>query len=146
MAGNRYPYTMDPRFVTPTGSGQIASPYDEDSRLFQDLQQRGLQPVFVTTLSLATAGSLSIPITGYHFVLYGHDGSSIKTVNTTAYAGVSINTTTSVPNPYPAKHARGFSGPFNGLHVQWPAQAGVYADLVVYKSAERPWIDGESAT
>ena len=149
MSGeNRYPYLHGNRFVVPDSIRQVSSPYDQDSRLWEDLVQRGIRPVSVRTINLEVAGQLSIDETGYHFVIYGHDGSLIKTVNTQAFVGVQINTKIDRQDQvaFPAKHARGYSGPFNGLFITWPAQVGVYADLLIFKSFERPWIDGESAT
>jgi len=145
---NRYPYLPGNRYLGSDPTRQISSPYDEDSRLFDDLKQREIRPVSVKTIDLSTAGSLELSDTGYHFVIYGHDGSSNKAVNTTAFVEVQINTGGQDKgyNKFPAKHARGFSGPFSGLYLSWPAQSGVYCDLIIYKSYERPWIDGESAT
>ncbi len=144
---NDYPYRGKDRFEIPNSQGQITNPYDQDSRLFQDLEQRGLLPIRVFRQSLVTAGSLYIPDTGFHFVLYGDDNSAIRTINTTAYIEVWINAKGEGASPgFPAKHARGFSGPFSGLYLKWPAQTGVFCNFVIFKGAEKPWIDGESAT
>lgn len=143
----RYPYDNRGRFIEPDSKRQIISPYDQDSRLFQDLAQRGIRPVKVVRIALAAAGQMSIPESGYHFVMYGDDGATPPAVNTTAIVYAQINTDRDQGDtPFPAKHARGFSGPFQGLFLTWPAQNGVYANVIIFKSAERPWIDGESAT
>ena len=47
---------------------------------------------------------------------------------------------------FPMKHARGLSGPFQKLTMKWPAQMGVYADIIVLSGMHQPWIDGESCT
>jgi hypothetical protein len=144
---NDYPYRNGGRFQTPNSQGQIENPYDQDSRLFQDLEQRGLLPVRSHRLNLTTAGSLYLADTGFHFVQFGDDNSSIRTVNTTSYVEVWINAKSDNGSPgFPAKHARGFSGPFSGLFLSWPAQNNVYCTFIIFKGAEKPWIDGESAT
>lgn len=150
---NNFPYRGGSRFQVPNREGQITSPYDLDSRLLQDLAQRQVQVVDVITISLAVASGLAgasaqtYKNAGYGFVLYGHDGSAIKTVNTQAFVSVWINTLAkNSPVGFPAKHARGFWGPFVNLYLEWPAQASTYMDLIIFKSADRPWIDGESAT
>ena len=148
---NQYPYLDRDRFVRPDTNKDIVNPYDLDSRLFQDLAQRGINPCFVQTINLGTAGQLSIQKPGFHFVIYGHDGSTNKTVNTTALVNTWINQRNNNGDvPFPAKHARGFSGPFTGLYLEWPAQqsAGldIYCDLIIFQNPDKPWIDGESAT
>jgi len=139
------------RFQVPDNQKQVKSPYDQDSSLFQDLVARNVSGFFVQTINLGVAGSLTVPVEGYHFVFYGHDNSTNKAVDSTILVNAWINTLANPgTNPFPAKHARGFSGPFGSLYLEWPAQMNGmnarYADLVVYKSIERPWIDGETPT
>ena len=144
---NRYPGQNQDRFQSKLESEVIITPYDQDSKLFEDLQQRNVSPVHVQTVSLASAGSLMIPYSGFHFVCYGHDGSATKITNTTAYIKAFINKRANDGgDPFPAKHARGFSGPFASLYFEWTAQAGVFMDIVILRSPDRPWIDGESCT
>lgn len=153
---NRYPNQPGGRFVTPDTLGQIISPYDMDSRLLNDLQQRGIRPIKVFRIDLSVAGSLQIKDSGFHFVQYGFmqqtpgtDGN--KPVNTTSLVTVQINTDHDAGfDKFPAKHARGYSSPFYGLFVEWQAQTSagqpIFCDFILFKSSERPWIDGESAT
>lgn len=147
---NQYGYRgpLEPRFQTPDSNKQVVNPYDLDSRLFQDLAQRKINPVTVIpNIDLTTAGELAVPKPGFHFVIYGHDGSATKTVNTTALVNVLVNQQYNTGEAaYPAKHARGFSGPFASLYLSWPAQPNVYCDLVILLNPDHPWIDGESAT
>ena len=150
---NRYPYVPGGRFPGPADSTrQVVTPYDQDSNLFQDLKQRGINPVkVIQNIDLSIAGSLFIDEPGYHFVIYGHDGDAIKTVNTTALVQVYINQQNNSGTPFPAKHARGFSGPFSQLFLTWPAQTAggtdpVFCDVVIHRGSNQPWIDGESAT
>lgn len=147
---NQYPYRGigDERYQKPDSNGQTVNPYDLDSKLFQELAQTKRAAYFVVpNINLTTAGSLSIPKAGFHFVIFGHDGSAIKTVNTTAYVSAQVNTQYDTGDAgFPAKHARGFSGPFSGLYISWPAQNNVYCDLVIYFNPDKPWIDGESCT
>lgn len=147
---NQYPYRPDNRFEIADPNKQIVSPYDMDSRLITDLKQRTVKPVKVYPINLGTAGSLLIDEPGFHFVIYGKE-SSTGAINTTIQVSVWINQQSNDgSNPFPARHARGFSGPFAQMFLQWEAQqsAGVdiLADVVIFKGAEKPWIDGESAT
>lgn len=147
-------YLQGNRFQTPDTLREINSPYDQDSKLFQDLIQRGIMPVKTWRVSVATAGSLLIDEPGYHFVVYGDDGSvatPVPAINTTIQLNAYINQRSSANgHPFPAKHARGFSGPFASLYFEWVAQAVMastpFATIIVFKSKEKPWIDGESAT
>ena len=142
------------RWGIPNTLREISSPYDQDSALFQDLRQRGIMPVKTYRFSVAAAGSRLIDESGYHFVLYGDDGSPatpVPAINTSLQVDVYINQQSSAQgHPFPAKHARGFSGPFSQLFLSWVAQSVMastpYMTLVIFKSIEKPWIDGESAT
>ena len=148
MNEQRRGYLPGKNFERPSEEKAYDSEYVMPSEQLLDLRQKARDAVTVYEISLATAGTLWVQRAGYHFCLYGHDGSTIKTVNTTAYSGVYINKESVDPtaDPYPAKHARGYSGPFAQLFLSWPAQSGVYASLVVYHSDRQPWIDGESCT
>lgn len=147
---NQYPYRSDEKFQTPNSQGQIVNPYDQDSRLFQDLIQRQYAPVHVETINLSVAGSKFINVPGFHFVCYFHDKSAIKNNVTNGMVNVFINRNSNDgSNPFPAKHARGFSGPFAYLFIEWVAQntpSPVFVDVIVFKGAQKPWIDGESCT
>lgn len=148
MSNKYYP---GPRFEMPDVRRQIENPYDHDSGTFQDLVARNLRPVFVQTLNLGTAGQLLLNVEGYHFVIYGHDGSSNKAVDTTVLVNAWINLQTNDgTTPFPAKHARGFTGPFEKLYIEWPAQTNLgnprYCDMIIFKTPMKPWIDGEAPT
>ena len=153
---NRYPYSDGGRFPAPPDSTrQVISPYDQDSNLFQDLKQRGLSPVkVIENLDLTVAGQLFVDEPGYHFVIYGHEGSvpdPSKPVNTTVLVNIWINGQNNQSGkPFGAKHGRGFSGPFGQLYLEWPAQPNgstpVFADLYIFKGSQKPWIDGETPT
>lgn len=158
--GNEAPYLDGNRFQTPNTLREIRSPYDQDSRLFQDLAQRQVVPVKVYRIDLSVAGEMKIDEPGYHFVQYGWVYSDPNTtpptvgnkpVNTTTLVNVHINQqSAALPQPFPAKHARGYSGPFGQLYLTWDAQTSggnpILCDFLIFKSYERPWIDGESAT
>lgn len=148
---NLYPYRIGDKFETPQSAGQVVNPYDQDSALFQDLIQRGYAPVHVETLNVGTAGAKFINVSGFHFVCYFHDGTANKSSVTNGLANVWINRRTNDgSNPFPGKHARGFSGPFAFLYLEWAAQLSggnpVYVDVIVFKGSEKPWIDGEACT
>lgn len=125
---------------------QVVNPFDIPDALIQDMISRGIRPWSVETISLATAGEKLLTTPGFHFVIYGHDNSANRAVNTTAFVEVWWGDTKKEYKGYPAKHARGLSGPFEKLYLKWPAQSNVYCDLVVLSGMFQPWIDGESCT
>lgn len=149
---NEYPYRHTDRFEKPNSQGQVVSPYDQDSALFQDLIQRGLAPVHVESIDMSVAGQKLVNASGFHFVLYFYEkGSSTKNVVSNGYCDIWINQRNqNGSTPFPAKHARGFSGPFACLYLEWPAQTtgtkDVMCDVIVFKGAQKPWIDGEACS
>lgn len=161
-----YPGARAVRPLSGPGQGkQFESSYDIPSAELQDVAQRGIQPLKVINQSLAAASitaesnnaGVTAPtqgewvlfeIPGNHFVIYGHDNSSNQAVNTTAFveAWTGYNRPAADERGFPVKHNRGISGPFMRVWLRWPAQSGVYANLVFYRFKGRPWISGESAT
>lgn len=140
-------YYANKRFQIPRGVGEVKSPYDQGSPEGQDEVARNPRPVVVRTFDLSTAGQALIDVQGGSFVFYGHDGTDNKAVDSTSLVNVFINSrTNNGAEPYPAKHARGYHNPFMYLYIEWPAQSGVFVDLVIYMGGVRPWIDGESCT
>lgn len=126
---------------------EIHNPYDFDTKLFEDLNKRKINPIFVQTVDLRVAGSLQLLRPGFHFVIYGHDGGAVKAVNTTILVQAYINQELKTPDsPFPAKHARGFSGPFTAIYFEWLAQTNAFADILIFSNPARPWIDGAAAT
>ena len=159
MSDQNEDYYPARRFKVPTTKRQYESPYDISSAELQDLIARKQSPIQKTTLNLTNARlqPLEIPYAGQAVVIFGSDGSVIRTVNTTALVWMQFNqfdsnildggaVTPNAQGGFPMKHARGFRGPFSRLFLTWPAQAGVWIDLIVYSSKELPWVDGESAT
>lgn len=134
------------RFETARVDEQVINPFDQPTALIQDMIARDIRPVTVQTISLAVAGELLLQVPGAHIVIYGHDGSANKAVNTTAYMEMWWGNSKKSYQGYPLKHARGFSGPFEQLYVKWPAQSNVYVDIVILSGLFTPWIDGESCT
>ncbi len=135
------------RFVV--GQQPIHNPFDMDGPQIQDLKQRKVIPVVVQeSISLANAGELALNIPGRAIVIYGHDNSAIKTVNTTAFVSMQFNKDSweASQGGFPAKHARGFRGPFANVVLKWPAQNGVYIDIVIHQYEGQPWVDGETCT
>lgn len=150
---NRYPYDPEGRFQQPNSLKQVISPYDQDSRLFQDLEQRGILPTKTFTVTLTAAGSLLIDEPGFHFCVYGREFVSGNPVLTTVFLNAYINQKSDAAGPgaaFPARHGRGFSGPFSKVFFTWTAQAGsggvALADIVIFKGSNKPWIDGEAPT
>lgn len=133
------------RFETANPTQQVFSPFDIPSELLEDMLARNVKPFHVQTISLATAGEMELNIPGFHVVIYGHDGSTNKAVNTTAYIEMFWDHRTQDMG-FPLKHARGYSGVFRSLYLKWPAQANVYVDIVVHSGMHQQWIDGESCT
>lgn len=134
------------RFETGPWPQQVFSPYDIPTALIDDMIARNVRPWTVQTINLSVAGNLVLEIPGFHFVIFGHDNSSNKAVNTTALVNVFWGKTRNATEGFPAKHARGISGPFQALYLEWPAQNNVYADIVIYAGMFNPYIDGESCT
>lgn len=135
------------RFEVANPLQQVFSPYDIPTSLIDDMIARNVIPWKVQTIDLSVAGSTTLMTPGFHFVIYGHDGSANKAVNTTALVNVWWGQAKNPGvNPFPAKHARGMSGPFQALYIEWPAQSGVYADLIVHSGMYQPYVDGESCT
>lgn len=131
----------------PANQQQIISPFDIPTELIQDMIQRQVNPWQVFQIDLSQAGSQLLRVPGFHFVIYGHDGTTNKAVNTQAYVNVWWGESKKEYKGFPAKHARGLSGPFQSLYLEWPAQAGpIFADVVVFSGMFQPWIDGESCT
>lgn len=125
---------------------QVRNPLDINDPVIQDMISRAPKPYHVENINLSVAGSKQILVPGFHVVMYGYQtNSAIKAVNTQAfmdmYWGINKSGT-----PFPAKHARGMSAPFQGLWLEWPAQANVSVDLVIWHGMYRPYIDGESCT
>lgn len=139
--------------------------YDIPSDALQDMAARGVVPFTVISKNLATASISPLNTTsgytpptkgdwieiaqpGNHIVIFGNDGTANQAVTTTAFMevwlgpGMPSNDTVG----FPLKHNRGISGPFERCWVRWPAQAAVFANIVIYRYAYRPWISGESAT
>lgn len=146
---NKFPYG-GPRFEVPSEAGQINNPYDIDSRLLQDMQQRGIEPVYCERINLGTAGTKFLNVPGYHFVQYGDDNSATLAADTSTLVYVSVNKESLDANPFPAKSSRGFSGPFGKLFLSWPAQMNGgnarWCTFIVYKCSQQPWINGEVCT
>ena len=125
---------------------QVNSPLDIPNALILDAIARNASPFSVQTVNLSTAGSMVLQVSGLHVVIYGHDNSANKAVNTTAFMNMWWGKTKNNSNGFPLKHARGFSAPFESLFLEWPAQNNVHADIVVFSSIFQPWTDGESCT
>lgn len=149
MKGPKSQYFDPKRFEVPNAQREIQNPYDMTGPVIDDLIRRKVQPVLVfERISLAQAGERTFLVPGRALVLYGHDGSEIRTVNTTAFASVQfeVESYNSSLGGFPMKHARGFRGPFSRFAIKWPAQSGVYIDVVVHQFEGEPWVDGEAAT
>lgn len=126
-------------------TGEIISPYVPQSHVLNDIKRTRAAPFEIRTISLASAGELFISTFGHGLVIYGHDGSATKAVNSTALVNLWIENQDG--NPFPLKHSRGFVGPFTQIWLRWPAQSGVFVDLVIYKNTvNHPYVNGEAAT
>lgn len=133
------------RFNAPNPNEQVIDNYTVPTELIEDLIKRNVSQFKTYTLDLSVAGEVNLVAPGFHIVIYGHDGTPNKAVNTSAYVEVHFER----KQPYagfPMKHGRGFSGPFRDSFLKWPAQPGVFADVVVFTGMHKPWIGGDSAT
>lgn len=146
LIGSWYRGKGSDRFKIADPLQMVFSPYDIPTSLIDDMIARNVRPWSVQTISLAAAGEMVMMTPGFHIVIYGHDGSANKAVNTTAYVECFWGQTTQQATGFPLKHARGLSGPFQALYLRWPAQSNVYCDIVVHTGMYTPWIDGESCT
>lgn len=145
LVGKWYRGRGKDRFETANPTEQVFSPYDIPTALLEDMIARNVAPFKVFTIDLSTAGELEVQSEGFHAVIYGHDGSANKAVNTTAYVEMWTGKRDATQG-FPMKHARGFSGIFRTIYLKWPAQANVFCDVVILTGMHKPWIDGESCT
>lgn len=122
------------------------NPFDVPTELIQDMISRQVRPYIVTTVNLSTAGELLLQTPGFHIVLFGHTGAATKPVNTTAYIELFWGKYKLGDTGFPMKHNRGVSGPFPEVTLRWPAQSGVYADVVIFTGMFSQWVNGEAAT
>ena len=166
MTGNRY--YPENRFQTPRNDKPVDNPYDVDSAILQDMNQRSTQPFVVIPLNLTTASTdpdnasgvavptkgqwIEMKMPGNHVAFLGYDRSSSNQATiTTVFAEFYIGH--KAPNAddigFPLKHNRGHSGPFERFWIRWPAQtaaANTSANLIIYRYQHRPWINGEAGT
>lgn len=133
------------RFETANPTEKVFSPFDIPTALLEDMISRNVKPFHVYTVDLSVAGFLQLDVPGFHVVIYGHDGTATKAVNSTAFIEMFWDHKTQETG-FPLKHARGYSGIFRTLYLQWPAQAAARADIVVHSGMHNPWIDGEACT
>lgn len=145
MIGSWYRGKGEDRFATADPSQKVYSPYDIPTSLLEDMRSRNVKPFKVQTINLSAAGELELLVPGFHFVIYGHDNSANKAVNTTAFVNLFWGHKTQDVG-FPAKHARGYSGVFERLYITWPAQTNVWCDIVIHSGMHQQWIDGESCT
>lgn len=146
LVGSWFRARGENRFEQGPWPQEIKSPLDIPNALINDAIARGIAPFIVETVNLSTAGSKIINYPGTHVVIYGHDNSANKAINTTAFMSMWWGDTKKGSNGFPLKHARGFSAPFGSLYLEWPAQNNVWVDIVVFNSIFQPWQDGESCT
>ncbi len=131
------------RFQAPVQGQQFGSEYDLASEMLIDLNQRGIAPLQVVTLNLASAGTVLLANPGRAFVAYFYQtGSAIKTQVTNGLVTCFINESNDSNSmvAFPTKHNRGFHGSFSQLFLKWGSQPGVSVDLVILRSKRIPWM------
>lgn len=143
----------NPLAPQPRAVGKNEDDYDYyrmPTELLNQVQKRPQQPWHVETINIGTAGSKLIPAAGMGIVIFGHDNSATKVVDTTVFCELLLEENSQNVNPFPLKHNRGFIGPFTKVFLNWPAQKSGgtdrYMDVVIYHGFMRPWIDGGAAT
>jgi len=146
IIGSWYRGKNQDRFNQGPWPEKVFSPFDIPDELIQDMISRNVRPFTVQTLDLSTANQITVMVPGFHVVIYGHDNSANKAVNTTVYMELFWGDFKPGDKGFPLKHARGYSGVFEKLTLKWPAQANAFADLVIHSGMMHPWIDGESCT
>lgn len=134
------------RFQAANKDLDAINPFDIPTELVQDMISRQVRPFVVQTINLTNAGELFLEIPGMHITLLGHTGSATKAVNTTAYCELYWGKVKIGDSAYPLKHNRGVSGPFAQVTLRWPAQPGVYADVIIFDAMFSQWVNGEAAT
>jgi hypothetical protein len=136
------------RFIKPVEGVEFPSEYDLPSDEIQDLVQRQPNAVTVKTVSLATAGRMTINEPGFGFVMYG-----FSTVDNSKYSeafcNVAINSDgNDLSRVFPCKTGRGFRGSFSSLTLFWPADPNASTNsfyFIIFKSRKYPWIGGLEA-
>lgn len=139
-------YRERARFEPIDGSRDVFNPFDIPSEVIQDIIARHPRPFQVQLIDLSVAGQIEITTPGFHVVLFGHTNNATKTVNTTAFIECHFGDYKVGATGFPLKHNRGVSGPFEKLSLKWPAQPGVFADVVIYSGMFHQWVNGEAAT
>ena len=139
-------YRQGDKFQTPDPTKSVITPYDFPSELGQVLQQSNISPFYVERINLTAAGEKLINSAGFHIVQFGNDGGDTHTPVTSSLVNVQFENKDPGSQAFPLKNNRGFSGPFTRVYLSWPAQPGVWADVVIYKGINYPWIGGETAT
>ena len=139
-------YRPTDRFEAADSSKQAFNPFDVPTELIQDMISRQVRPWIVTSLDLSVAGEIQLQTPGFHVVLFGYSAGATKPVNTTAFIEVFNGKYKLGDKGFPMKHNRGVSGPFAELTLKWPAQNGVFADVIIYCGMFPQWVNGEAAT
>lgn len=134
------------RFSPADSSQDAINPFDVPTELIQDMISRQVRPFIVTKVDLSIAGEMLLQTPGFHVVLFGYSTGATKPVNTTAYIETFWGRAKTGDVGFPMKHNRGVSGPFAELTLKWPAQAGVFADVIIYTGMFNQWVNGEAAT
>lgn len=117
------------------------SEYDLSSDLLIDPVLRTLKPFSRYTFDLSSNNPLTgtvvpLQVQGYGFVIFGFTTGGNLVANT-AYMDIGVNAN-EPDQRFPALHARGYGGAFNGLFLQWAAQANTSCSLLVFKSNRFP--------
>lgn len=138
------------RFNTPVQGREVCNEYDIPSDEIQDLIARSVSPLQVyTDINLAVAGTKSIDVPGYGFVLYAINVATGRKYSE-VFCNVAVNRgdLTDAKVIFPAKGGRGFRGAFSRLFLSWPADlsATYQVYFIVFKSREYPWVGGEEAS
>ena len=130
------------RALSPESDKKWIDRYNFEGSLLQDEIARNQSVINVVTqdLSVASVAGNSlfsnnslIVTTGRAFALYTYTtGDPTKTIVQDTLVNIRINKDL-VETQFPCKHQRGFRGDFFQLFLNWPAQANITFDLVIYK-------------
>ncbi len=135
------------RFSIPEVFRKWIDRYDIQGEMIQDLVQRNPSVIYTESFALDTAQTAASPKliegAGRGFVCYFYNtGDAKKTRRNDGFIEVRPNTMLS-SSAFPAKHGRGYRGDIAKLFLNWPAQAGMSVDIIVFKFDDDPWeVDG----
>jgi len=132
---------------------QLADPYDNPSQILDDLVARRPRPWIVQHLDLATATTnLEFLTPGWAVMIKGTsttDKTAVQPVVTTAQVRIQYEQpieANCMGQCYLLKHGEVLPGPFKKFYLSWPAQPGVYGEIIIFQYADMIRTAGDPST